>query len=62
MKKLSLAIAVLAAAVVSAGSMAHNKNTSQANRRAAPSMIQASLPIPACPPACAFPPPSQIPN
>jgi hypothetical protein len=62
MKKLSIAIAVLAAAVVSAGSVTHNKNSSPANRPTVPSTIQADLPAPSCPPACALPAPSRIPD
>jgi hypothetical protein len=62
MKKLSLAIALLAAAVVSAGALTHHKSSSTASQRTAPSTIQADFPAPVCPPECAIPAPSQIPN
>lgn len=61
MKKLSLAFAVLAAAVVFAGPMNH-KNPPQTAKRTAPSTIQADYPYPVCPPACALPAPSQLPQ
>jgi hypothetical protein len=62
MKKLSIAIAILAAAVVSAGTLTHHKSSPSASRHAAPSTIQADYPIPSCPPDCALPTPPQIPN
>jgi hypothetical protein len=62
MKKLSLAIALLAAAVVSAGALTHHKSSPTASKRTAPSTIQANFPTPICPPDCAIPAPSQIPN
>jgi len=60
MKKLSIAIAVLAAAVVSAGPLTHHKNS--VNRPTIPSTIQADAPAPSCPPACARTTGSQIPD
>jgi hypothetical protein len=60
MKKLTLA--VLAAAVVAAGSVTTYRNSSHTNRRTAPSTIQADYPYPVCPPACALPAPSQLPQ
>ncbi len=62
MKKLSLAIAVLAAAVVSAGPLMHQKSSPNTSQQATPSTIQADYPAPVCPPDCAIPTPSPIPN
>ncbi|MGA2879091.1 MAG: hypothetical protein ABSG13_09090 [Bryobacteraceae bacterium] len=62
MKRLSLAIAILAAAVVSAGPLTHHKSSLNTSKRTAPSTIQADFPTPVCPPDCAIPTPSQIPN
>lgn len=61
MKKLSLAIAVLAAAVVFAGPLNH-KSPLTTTKRTAPSTIQADFPAPTCPPDCAVPTPSPLPN
>jgi hypothetical protein len=62
MKKLSIAIAILAAAVLSAGTLTHHKGSPSASRHAAPATIQADYPVPTCPPDCYLPKPVQIPN
>jgi hypothetical protein len=62
MKKLSIAIAFLAAAVVSAGTLTHHKSSPAASRPATPSSIQADYPVPSCPPDCHLQTPAQIPN
>jgi hypothetical protein len=53
MKKLSIAIAVLAMAVVTAGSL--NPNNRVLQSRATLSTIQSSAPAPSCPPSCPNP-------
>jgi hypothetical protein len=66
MKKLSLAMAVLAAAVVAAGSVTSYKASSHTNRQTVPATIQADFPIPTCPPDChlnvSSPAPDPLPN
>jgi len=62
MKKFSIAIVVLAAAVVSAGPLAHHKSPLNTSKRTVPSTIQSVFPLPSCPPSCAVPTPSQTPN
>jgi hypothetical protein len=57
MKKLSFGIVVLAAAVVFAAPLTRHQKAPSA-----PATIQSDFPIPSCPPACALPTPSQIPN
>lgn len=58
MKKLTIAIAIAAAALVSAGSMSHQNEALKTH--SAPSVKQWVMPAPACPPAC--PLSSSIPN
>jgi hypothetical protein len=53
MKKLSLTIAVLALAVVTAGSL--NPNTRNLQNRVTLAAIQFSAPVPSCPPECPNP-------
>jgi hypothetical protein len=62
MKKLTIAIALMAAAAVFASPLTHHKSPLNAGKRTAPSTIQADFPAPICPPACAIPTPNQIPN
>ena len=50
MKKLSIAIALLAAAAVCASPLTHHKNSAKGQSRTAPSTIQADFPAPICPP------------
>lgn len=60
MTKLSIAIAILAAAA-SAGSLTRHMNLSNNSHRT-PSTIQSDFPMPSCPPTCALPTPTPIPN
>lgn len=60
MKKLSIAIAVLAAGVLAAGPVTHYTTTSAKNM--VPTTIQTELPFPPCLPNCALPTPLQISN
>ncbi|HTC31880.1 MAG TPA: hypothetical protein VK724_00835 [Bryobacteraceae bacterium] len=53
MTKLFIAIAFLTVAIAAGGN---------ASKQMAPQTIQADFPIPSCPPACAVPTPSQIPD
>jgi hypothetical protein len=55
MKKLSIAIAVLAAAAVFAGPLVHHQNSPKASRPTVPSTIQNQIPPPPCPPDCGDP-------
>jgi hypothetical protein len=52
MKKLSIAIALLAAAAVCASPLAHHPSSLHAGKRIVPSTIQADFPVPTCPPDC----------
>jgi hypothetical protein len=52
MKKLSIAMAVLGAAVVFAGPLADHNNSPKAKRPSVPSTIQNQIPAPSCPPDC----------
>jgi len=61
MKKLSLAIAVLAAAVVFAGPLNH-KSPLKTTQRTALSTIQADYPFPICPPDCGVSTTSPLPQ
>jgi hypothetical protein len=58
MKKLSIAIAVLATAAVFAGPLLHQQNSPKANRQTVLSTIQGQNPPPTCPPDCGGDPPA----
>jgi hypothetical protein len=62
MKKLTIAIALLAAAVVFASPLTHHNSSLNTGKRTAPSTIQADFPAPVCPPDCPVAAHSQVPN
>ena len=62
MKKLTIAVALVAAAVVFASPLTHHKSSLNTGKRTAPSTIQADFPAPACPPYCPLAAHSQLPN